>query len=963
MVARTVSQALALLLVTSPSAFALGLGDIRLLSALNAPLNAEIELVGATPEELTGVRTQLASRETFARYGLDWPAFLANVTVQLGQSRDGKDVIQIRSAETVTEPFLTLLVEVDWARGKLVREYTMLLDPPVYTPGEANPATAPVAPQASAPATTAQPAPKLQPEPEESVAAAPSSESTPAPTPETVPAPAALAGEKRVVQRGDTLSGIAGEIASGDMRTTRRWMVAIYQANPAAFAGNMNILRSGVELSIPESTAIETISVSQANAEITQQRVAWQGSDATAAPPAGTEPPAQDAAEQAGQLKLVPPAASATVTEPAAGNTGTDKSATPSGPGTAALQSRVRELEAQLQESRRLVELRNAEVAQLQARLSGGTPPPAPTDPTLDEAPLEAPMEPPAVATTETPPATEPTEPAVEEPTPPPPPVVEPPAPAATAAAEESWFDVVKRYWWIAAGLVAALLALAGLRAYRSRQQNQFDDSLGKLATGATAAREFTFGDEPASTTSESRGFAERDIVVEESGTHERPRFDPSGESAIRPPPNITTEDTISSESAINLDQGDPLAEADFHMAYGLYDQAADLVRIAITREPARRDLKLKLLEVFFVWGNSEQFLQTARELASTRDQAAPGEWEKIVIMGKQLAPDDALFVGGGGVQGAAAGGVDLDLDSSAGGQGRVDFDLLGEPVPGGDGLDLDIGSALGDKDRTTESPTRTTDAHRVLSEGPTVEQPSLMQAGTSTIRQKVETAVANRPTIRPEQTAEVSIDDLGLDLSALETLDQPGLAPEAPAEGPTLVAGLDDRSRRLMEDAQRRGSSADDEPTAPPVAATGKWQGLSSDMDPTLPPTMVQSVDDDVSMTARLAALREGELDFDVEDDGAANTGRNRVDIDVGTATSPDTGYTATQRVAHEELALPDLEPATMSEVGTKLDLARAYIDMGDPEGARNILQEVMQEGSASQKQEAQRLVDSLPG
>ncbi len=107
--------------------------------------------------------------------------------------------------------------------------------------------------------------------------------------------------------------------------------------------------------------------------------------------------------------------------------------------------------------------------------------------------------------------------------------------------------------------------------------------------------------------------------------------------------PNVRTDETISSETAINLDQGDPLAEADFHMAYGLYDQAADLVRIAIQREPQRRDLKLKLLEVFFVWGNKEQFLTTARELADTRAGSEAGEWEKIVIMGKQIAPEDPI--------------------------------------------------------------------------------------------------------------------------------------------------------------------------------------------------------------------------------------------------------------------------------------------------------------------------------
>ncbi|MEJ1961855.1 MAG: hypothetical protein WDO56_10075 [Gammaproteobacteria bacterium] len=83
-----------------------------------------------------------------------------------------------------------------------------------------------------------------------------------------------------------------------------------------------------------------------------------------------------------------------------------------------------------------------------------------------------------------------------------------------------------------------------------------------------------------------------------------------------------SSDETISSDTAINLDQGDPLAEADFHMAYGLYDQAADLVRIAISREPDRRDLKLKLLEVFFVWGNKEQFF--TRRASWRRRASAP---------------------------------------------------------------------------------------------------------------------------------------------------------------------------------------------------------------------------------------------------------------------------------------------------------------------------------------------------
>ena len=210
--------------------------------------------------------------------------------------------------------------------------------------------------------------------------------------------------------------------------------------------------------------------------------------------------------------------------------------------------------------------------------------------------------------------------------------------------------------------------------------------------------------------TANMRAARDSAFVVEESGAHERPRL--SAASVASTARAVPVDDTLSNETAINLDQGDPLAEADFHMAYGLYDQAADLVRIAISREPERRDLKLKLLEVFFVWGNKEQFLQSAHELAATRDEAAAGEWEKIVIMGKQLAPDDPLF-SGGAVSGAAAGGVDLDLE---GGQSRIDFDLLGEPVPEGAaaGLDLDIGSALGEQELTIRPRSRPPRATRI---------------------------------------------------------------------------------------------------------------------------------------------------------------------------------------------------------------------------------------------------------
>jgi pilus assembly protein FimV len=545
-------------------------------------------------------------------------------------------------------------------------------------------------------------------------------------------------------------------------------------------------------------------------------------------------------------------------------------------------------------------------------------------------------------------------------------------------------------YWWAIALLVVGVAGYFGFKTWRSRRQSEFDDSLSRLAVaGATSAeRGFASGD-TAPMRPVSNDGPEGAFLVEESGTHQRPRF---GGAAPAPAPTrhvATTDETISSEAAINLDQGDPLAEADFHMAYGLYDQAADLILIAIKREPNRRDLKLKLLEVFFVWGNKEQFLTAARELAATREDAAPGEWEKIVIMGKQLAPEDPLFAGGG-TTGATDGGVDLDLE---GGQSRVDFDLLGEPVPGmhagANDVDLDIGSALGEPESTRESG-RSTDRNTALdtaldgsfgnnstgttrqmtaripndddmlsgfsseTEGPTVEQPALTSPDNPTIRQKV--AMALKQTPAAEQTAELAIDDLGLDLAGLDTVDQPGLG--ASSDAPTLVAGMDDRSRKIIEEAQRRAQNEDTS------LSTGAWQLDESELDAALAEDQHESTEHDGSVTSRLSQLTGNDVDYDLGDAPAEHaTNGSGLDLDLGTATVPDAAFTQTQKLSSDDLALPDLEPVTMSEVGTKLDLARAYMDMGDPDGAKNILEEVLHEGSMTQKQEAQRLMESLPG
>src|ERR1700729_1826011 len=144
----------------SNSSWALGLGEVHLHSGLNEPLNADIDIIAATPEELTALRASLAPREAFTRYGIDRPPFLTSFTFKVGKSKAGHDVLIVRSTDSIPEPFVTFLVDVNWARGHLMREYTVLLDPPVYTPGENAGSSAPVtAPSTASSASSSATAP------------------------------------------------------------------------------------------------------------------------------------------------------------------------------------------------------------------------------------------------------------------------------------------------------------------------------------------------------------------------------------------------------------------------------------------------------------------------------------------------------------------------------------------------------------------------------------------------------------------------------------------------------------------------------------------------------------------------------------------------------------------------------------------------------------------------------------
>jgi pilus assembly protein FimV len=401
------------------------------------------------------------------------------------------------------------------------------------------------------------------------------------------------------------------------------------------------------------------------------------------------------------------------------------------------------------------------------------------------------------------------------------------------------------------------------------------------------------------------------------------------------------------------------------------------------------------------------------------------------------------------------AGAADVDLNLE-GGENRVDLDLLGAPEGEHAGaIDLDLGHedtattgespALREGEvgldfvvekpgrgsdgsattremaaRTMETPTIETEYHGG-GDSPTIESPSIRQRESTTIREKLSAAM--RQSTSPDQTAELALDDLGLELDQLPDADQSFEDTDHPSDAATMLAGMDDQSRRALEEVESRTRSPRDEPTMRSTTLTGEEKisptGTWVLDDKTLAATMAlpgaadrgestttrtralaaaagDGASDtsrrrkvDAESTAELAGLSAEEMDLDLDrleaalqsdtikhprkgstaehkfsDDVFGTDTATDLDLDVGEVKRDrDREPTSTARIPADEMGLPDLEPVTMSEVGTKLDLARAYMDMGDPEGARSILEEVLTEGSATQKQEAQRLIDSLPG
>ena len=752
-------------LILSSEAWAIGLGEINLDSALNEPLKAEILLLSANDDELADLSVILASEETFTRYGIDRPLYLQNIEFKVVQSSPSGNVVQIRSRSPIAEPFLTFLVEATWASGRLLREYTILLDPPTYA--------APVAQQApvveAARQSTLSDSGRIQRE----LVATPSAQRQPAPEEDDLPYDTNVGGDM-VVSRGDTLWGIASRTHSNLRLSMSQTMLAIFAANPEAFAGNINMLKAGAILRIPSADEVFQINRGDAFNEVQRQHSVWDG-DATAY--VASEPSRPS-------LKLVPPDEN-----PARGDYDASSTYGPQ-PQEQKIEGRISELEAaNIPDQQSLIEIRDNELAALRQELAN-------IRSEIYEPPVESPVGDTSINDTQL------DDEVIDT-------IVPPLTTIRTSPSSNKIFiDKVVEFltgsWGIIIG--ALILVMSGLIWFmrrgvddNDRPWEMFDSD--EMVAGSILA---------APTTHESIHDGDAVAIVER-------------DSGVYPIP----EDMV--EAAINLDQSNPIAEADFHMAYGLYDQAADLINDALELDSSDKYLMSKLCEIYFVWGNRDAFVSAATKFKANIGGSESVDWDKIVIMGQQIATDHEIFKG---VElSGATKAIDMPLE---GGSDQVD------------GLNMDFGM-----DDIAAS-----DANYWMGSG-------RIDLGVGDdIQQGVDfdfDVAGKTPTIESTMTGVIAETNLDLD----DMIEQP-------------------RDDATVEQSR---------PTLPEEAAE-----------------------------------------------------------------APKTS------IAPENISSDLHDARTMREVGTKLDLARAYVDMGDAAGARSILEEVFDEGDDPQKQQAQQLLDSLP-
>ena len=571
----------AMMLLLPPSAFSAGLGKLTILSALGQPLAAEIDLVSVQKDELSSLAIRLASPDTFTKANIIYSPALIGARLSIERRGDGQPYVKITSSRSVSEPFISVLVELSWSRGRLVREYTALIDPPgvpstVAVAPVVSPVVAPTA-QEMAPVQRVAPAAAEQPEAKEPKAALVKpvpAEKSKAVTPAPVKEPNANEREYGPVKRGDTLARIAAAVKP-DGVTLEQTLVGLYKSNPEAFSGDMNRLKSGQILRIPDAEKLAEILPQEAAKEIRVQAANWNAYRQKVADAAGDSPATESRGIARGKIAPVDDKSAAKevpkeVVKLAKGEA--DVSNKKSGKGDAAAKEKLRALEDDAVVREKALVEANTRIAQLEKSIKemqrlmelkgmapGSKPESAKAAPVQTEAPKaeatkEVPKSEPAKEAPKVDAAKEadkPVEPPKAEAAPklnPKPVAPPPPPPPEPDLLEQLTSDPI---YLGGAGLLA-LLGVGGYVVAR-RRRSQSDAEVGG---------------------------AQNDIGLAPQGGSLSP--------AVAVPVGLPMVDDV-----------DPLAEADLYLNFGRDVQAEEVLKDALAKNPGHEEVKLKLLQIY----------------------------------------------------------------------------------------------------------------------------------------------------------------------------------------------------------------------------------------------------------------------------------------------------------------------------------------------------------------------------
>ncbi|WP_229261948.1 FimV/HubP family polar landmark protein [Duganella guangzhouensis] len=926
---KTLTSAVASAVLVAATANAAGLGKLTVLSSLGQPLRAEIELTSVSADEAGALVAKLAPAEAFRAANIDFNPALMSLRFEV-EPRNGKQVIKVSSSQAINEPFVDMLLELNWNGGRMVREYTFLLDPPDLRATQAPQVTAPVDLGNRLPAQ----APAAAPQQQAAANVAPAAAAVPAAPAARPPAPAVpvkQAGSQYTVKAGDNLTRIANQVKPTDV-SLDLMLVALYRANPEAFAGNnMNRLKSGQILAVPDSDAIRAVGsdgdargvVVAHAADFNAYRAKLAGQVAAAAPAKEADASQNVSGKITAKVEEKPNATNtakdkltlskATTAAPQQGKTGQaveeDKLAKQKQVEEAA--ARVKELEKNVNDLEKLMALKSKSGAEAKASV------PDLTAAAGASASASVPAEPKPKRT-----------------------LVLPPKRLAEPSLFETLMDNIT---YVGIAGAAVLAGALGIVASRRRKK-------------------FVVPQEEVS------------ILGDTALPPAQPLIADAGGQSIDTNNSVFNSNFAPSASQLDTNEVDPVAEADVYIAYGRDAQAEEILKEALRTHPERHAVRLKLLEIYATRKDLRAFETQASELyALTRGQGA--EWEHAAALGKALDPANPLYSAGhdGGLAapaalaaGAAAAAVaatpDFGSDFGAtytpaeaeAAPAALDLDLSQDaapaPAPASTvdpldfGAELDAGlppaadasvspaSVAAEADNLMDFDLSGLNFEPVSTTAPAAEAPAPAPVDDLSMDFGLDLPTAPAPAPAPAADAPAPLDDLSLDFD-LEPPAAPAPAAEAPA--PTLPSADTDPL-----DLDLDGFDIPEVPALaePPKAAAPLDFDTSFDL-----PGEIETITPAPAPAAPEFDLSSIDLDLDHALDGGSAT---------ATETAP---VSAPTQASNEPLS------AHHMEMDTKLDLAVAYQEIGDKEGARELLDEVLRGGSDEQVAKANAMKAQL--